>query len=255
MRIITIFLFFLCESVFAHPQNQDENIYVIAEEFGFFDKKEIYKLNRELRKTVKPEIIARDVLSAFEKDEIAIAEYSDLALENLLTTAEIILRIKGHDKLADEISVNFLTHYKNGFFRLAVGEKELGDHPPMSQWIDDIHQKIEDAIGKFFCEFFHIHDLYILNHGFRVVFAPSKYKLDDYKDHFAGHLIWGWFWEHHGFAGVVVYWTVNGLCGAATSGFGLFVFACSPIATMAENATDKRLAPPIAERIWKRANQ
>jgi hypothetical protein len=255
MRLIAVIFVFICGSLFAQSDEPNQETYKVARKFGYSDKREIYKLNRELRKTVKSESIAQDVLKSFERDTIAAAEYSDIALENLLSTADIVLRNTGHDRLADEIAMDFVMHYRNGFARLALGEKELGDHPPMSQWLDDIHQKIEDAIGKFFCEFFHIHDLYILNHGFRVVFAPSQYKLDDYKDHFSGHLIWGWFWEHHGVAGVVVYWVVNGICGAATSGMGIAVFACSPIATLAENVTDKRLAPPVAERIWKRANE
>lgn len=247
-----IILFF---TVFLVMSDQPtEGHYKAARKFGYSNKSDIYKLNRELRRSVKSESIAQDVMKSFDRDTIAAAEYSDLALENLLTLADGVLRNTGNDKLADEIATDFIMHYKNGFVRMALGEKELGDHPPMSEWLDDVHAKIEDSIGKFWCEFFHLHDIYILNHGLRIVFNPSQYKLDDYKDHFAGHLIWGFYWEHHGVAGVVVYWVVNGVCSGATAGLGIVTFACTPIASLAEHVTDKRLAPPVAERIWKRAN-
>lgn len=233
------------------PINQD---YLAASKYGY-SAVDVYQLNRQKRREIKSDNYINDVAKALENDNIAAAQYADLALENLLSTAQGVLRANGHDRLADDIDLEFLMNYKNGFEHMALGIKEIGDHPPMSQWLTTVHDRIEDAIGNFLCEFFRFHDIFILNHGFPVILKPSKYSLKEYKDHFAGHPIWGWFWEHHGVAGVITYWVVQGVCSGMTSGLGLVTFACGPIASMAENFMDKRIAPPLAERIWKRNNK
>ena len=259
MRLIAIALVFAFVGI-SYGENAVEGdsptseTYKVAREFGYTNGKEIQRLNKVLKKKINTEAISQDIMTAFQRSDIEAAEKADIALQNLLARADGVLRNKGEPELADEIAYEYQRFYEFGFTKKALGIKEIGDHPPMSEWLDTVHTKIEDAIGNFFCEYFHFHDIYILNHGLPVVFNPKKYDLKDYLDHFSGHLIWGFWWEHHGVAGVVTYWVVEGICAASTSGVGIAVFACGPIAGLAEHVMDKRIAPPIATRIWDRYN-
>lgn len=222
----------------------------VAKEYGF-SPGQVYRANRDRKKKVDVDAISFNVTDALETNKILAAEYADEALENLLRRADGVLRKNGQVALANDIATDYSLFYRGGFVSMAFGEKEMGDHPPMSEWIDKTHMKIEKAIGDFWCKFWHFHDLFILNYGLPVVWNPSKYDLPDYKDHFSGHLIGGFFWEHHGVAGVISYWVIEGVCSGFTGGVGLVAFACTPIASFGEHITDKHLAPPVAERIWK----
>lgn len=209
----------------------------------------------EKSKSVNKDKIISQVAFSFENDNLKAAEYIDESIANLLSTADVILRSQGHDDVADEIQTEYMLVYSGAVTRQILGIKEIGDHPPLSEWLRSAHDKIHDTIGDFLCKYFRFHDLMILNHGIPVVFSPKQYKLKDYLDHFAGHPIWGWFWEHHGVAGVVTYWVVNGVCTGATYGLGIVTFVCGPVASLAENVMDKSIAPPIGKRIWERAQK
>jgi len=259
MRIVIPFLVFLflgvsyAENAVTSDQPTKET-YQVAKKFGYSNGKQIQKLNRELIQKIDINAISYDITKALNKGNLETAEYTEQALKNLLARADGVLRNTGHDDLADEIFYEYDTYYRGSIVNKAMGIAEIGDHPPLSEWLDSVHKKIEDAIGKFLCDFFHFHDIFIINHAIPVVFNPSKYELKDYLDHFSGHLIWGFWWEHHGLAGVITYWTVEAICSVSTGGVGLAVFACGPIAGLAEHVMDKRLAPPIARRIWDRYN-
>lgn len=258
MRVILTILVFFFSSFAVSQVSPDtdkppSDVYEAAKKFKF-SAADVYRLNRERKRAVDTYGIALSVANSFEENGILSAQYADEALENLLRRADSVLRAMGHSNVANEIATDYTLFYRGGFMRLFAGEKEIGDHEPLADWIEKVHSKIEKSIGDFWCKFFHFHDLFILNYGLPVVWEPKKYQLPDYLDHFSGHLIGGFIWDHHGVAGVVSYWIVEGVCSVYTSGFGLITFACSPIASYAEHITDKRIAPPIAERIWQRSN-
>lgn len=259
MRTIIIGLFMCCYIGVVYAEVSSEptptkDDYKVARQFGYRNGKEIERLNKQLTKKIDINAINADIATAMERNQLEFAEQADIAIENLVSLAVVVLRQKGNLELADDIGYEFERYYQFGYTKQMLGIEEIGDHPPMNEWLDSVHNKIEDAIGNFLCEYFHFHDLYILNMGLPIVFNPKKVDLKDYLDHFSGHLIWGWFWEHHGVAGVITYWVVTGVCSGATSGMGLVTFACGPIAGMAEHVMDKRIAPPIATRIWERYN-
>ena len=87
-----------------------------------------------------------------------------------------------------------------------------------------------------------------------MVFNPTGYEKIDYLDHFAGHPLSRWSFDHHGLAGVVSYWASTAVCGAATAGLGLLTFVCGPISGFVENGMDRYIAPPIAGKIWESAH-
>lgn len=228
--------------------------YRIGERYGY-TAKDMKEAHKEAKKNINQDKIARDIALTFEKDPIKTAELVDKAINNALSMADVILRAEGHDEIADDIEVEYLIAYRNYYKREMLGILEMGDHEPMSDWLRTVHERIHNAVGEFLCKQTHLHDIWILNFSIPVVMSPETYSLKDYLDHFAGHLIWGWWWEHHGFAGVVTYWIINGTCIGATYGLGVLPFVCSPIATLGEEIMDKRIAPDMGERIWERAQE
>jgi hypothetical protein len=252
MRRLIIVLLFLSNHAFALNGDMTEDDFKLAKKYGYDDRRELRQLNKSLARATRVRDIQQGVIDSFESDGMIVAaENLDNAVNALLGRADDVLRAQGHMKLADEIAADYIV-YQHAYKKMVFGDKEIGDHPPMSEWLTNVHNKIEGAIGEFWCEFFHFHDIKIINYAVPVVFNPKLYKLEDYKDHFAGHLILGFWWEHHGLAGVVTYWLVTAVCAAGTSGMGAATFACSPIAAVSEHVIDKHLAPPVASRIWKR---
>ncbi len=179
----------------------------------------------------------------------------DSSVAQLIKIAGIVLRAKGFPREADEIESEYLLYYYDAFSCLETNCVKSGNHPPMSEWLNKVHHTIHYKIGEFLCKYFHFHDLDILNYGVGVVFTPQKYDLKHYTEHFAGEINFGWFWNFHGVAGVVTFWTVQGVCSAGTSGMGAVSFICGAIAGWAENGMDKYIAPKLASRIWERAHQ
>lgn len=253
MRIIFVWLFFFSAAIAIAEDDLRPIDYKLAKHYGYLpsDLRDAYK---EVKK-IPTETIVKQFMQSIEVDPFKAAIFSDEAIDQMIITASVYLNAEGHQNLADDITFEYQIRYRGYYTRMFLEEKEIGDHPAINSWLETVHERLHRALGDFICKGSHIHDVYILNHG-NVVFKPQMANdFKDYKDHFAGHLIWGWFWDHHGFAGVVSYWLVNGLCTGGTSGMGLITFVCGSIASLAENQVDERIAPPIARRIWDRVDQ
>lgn len=255
MRLVILcFVFMLLGSASVENDSLTPEDYELAERYGY-KKKRLENDHKIIQETFNSKEIIDDIVQAFENDPFKSAVLVDQAIDNMFQWAFVLLRAEGRTDVADKIEFEYITVYKDYFQRDILGILEIGDHPPMNEWLKTAHKKIHDTIGDFICKQTHVHDIYILNHSIPVVFSPKSYNLKDYLDHFAGHLIWGWWWEHHGFAGVVTYWTVNGACVGMTYGLGVLPFVCGPVATLAEEIMDKRIAPDMGERIWQRAQK
>jgi hypothetical protein len=229
--------------------------YKAAAAFGYTDVEDLKRENEAASARVNLQAHYDAVAKSFYGDRYKAAEMTDKAIGQLLSVAGGALRAKGEVELADEIAYEYEMYYKNSVACVVAGcVMEIGDHPPMNEWLDSVHEKIHAKMTDRWCQYFHFHDIEILNHGIPVVFAPTKYAFDDYKDHFAGHMDGPFSWVHHGVAGVVTYWGVNITCSAGTAGLGAVTFFCGPISGFAEHVMDKRIAPKVAKRIWDRAN-
>lgn len=250
--VLALTTLFCASIIKAEGLTRDD--YKVGQRYGYA-KRDIKLSYQQKNISVNKDKIIKSVAYALENDQLRAAEYYDEALQNLLSKAGVILKAEGHYELAEEIEMEYTLKYSGAVTRMALGIKEIGDHPPLSEWLKTVHDKIHDTLGDFLCKQFHFHDIMILNYGLPVVFSPKQYKLKDYLDHFAGHLIWGWFWEHHGVAGVITYWVVDGICIGATYGLGVVTFVCGPIASFAENVMDKSIAPTMGERIWQRSQE
>ena len=260
MRLISLVtaMFFLLSST-SNQANEPEGLtsdyYRAAKEYGFKNRIRLKREYDKAKDATPTQAILEHLANSYDKDDwdLKVREHTDNTVQIILSQVDVVLRDKGHRKLADKIKQDF-SAYKNYFVNQYWGEKELGDHPPMSEWLEDVHNDIEEAIGSEWCKFWHFHDLEIINHSIPVVGNPDKYDLAEYKDHFSGHHIMRFQWEHHGLAGVITYWLVNVACIYGTSGIGVISFACSAVAAGAEHIMDLKIAPPIAERIWFRYN-
>jgi hypothetical protein len=250
--ILSILSLFFCDILRASELREDD--FRAGQDFGY-TRSDIREAYKQAKKNNQIDKITKQVASNLEFDRISAAKNIDQAIFNLIDLTIEVLNVKGHYKLAGEIETEYLVYYQDSVLRQVFGEKEMGDHAPLSDWLVGVHKKTHEALGDFLCQYFRFHDIFIINFGVPVVLNPKLYDLKDYKDHFAGHLIWGVFWEHHGVAGVVTYWLINGVCIGATYGLGVLPFVCSPIASLGENVMDKRIAPPIAERVWQRAQE
>jgi hypothetical protein len=266
MILKDVFLILLCAAAWAfstglkagEPDGEmTAEDYRAAAEFGYSNRAEMKAAHRQAKMRISPKQHHDAVARAFgAKDTFEAAEMADEAIQNLIERADGVLRARGEMETADEISLEYTVYYRGAVTCMVAGcAKEIGDHPPLNEWLDGVHEKIHTKLGDYWCQFFHLHDLEILNHGLPVVFNASKYELDDYKDHFAGHMSGAFTWVHHGVAGVVTFWSVQAACSGATAGLGAAAFFCGPIAGFAEHVMDKRIAPPLADRVWKRAHQ
>ncbi len=177
----------------------------------------------------------------------------------------------GYQREADQLNAEWKDLYRGQMLGL---DGDVGDHTPLSQWVEDWYKKLEDLLGVQLMELLHLRDIWVLNYTVPVVFHAqaatawcteqlAKYPQDtcedEYRRHFAGTR-----WEkgpdplatavlHHGFAGVVTYWVVWAACEAATygSGYGL---VCSPAGDLAEIAVEKWVAPKVSDKLYVRAN-
>jgi hypothetical protein len=226
----------------------------VASFFGVNDEAEVRRVARQKAKEIDETEMSRQVLVNLEnpKGEEA-GKTLDATMEKIVQRTADTFEKLGEIENANQIKTEYNTNFKN-YYTNRIRFNEIGDHDYLFEWAKNWHEKIHGKIGDKWCQILRTHDLFILNYGIPVVRAPKNYDLVEYKDHFAGHMKTEWTFVHHGVAGVVAYWAVNAACAAGTWGLGLVTFACSPIATAAEFVTDKRLAPPLAERIWNRAN-
>jgi hypothetical protein len=255
LTIAFVFLFVSTMSLADDVNGLTKDYYDAAKQYGFKNKIKLRNEYDKAKDETPVEAILEHLNRSYDKGdwELTVRKQTDQTLQIIFRQIDVILRHKGHNELADKLASEF-TFYKDYLVNQYFGEKELGDHPPMSEWLEDVHNNIEDAIGAEWCKFWHLHDLEIINHAIPVVMDPKKYDLKEYKDHFSGHHIFRFQWEHHGLAGVITYWLVNIACIYGTSGIGVISFACSAVAAGAEHVMDKKIAPPIAERIWFRYN-
>lgn len=207
--------------------------------------------------TVDVESIRVQVANALEvPGSLPSAYLLDKTLEATIQRGNAALRRFGYMEEAEKIEVEYAMAYKGYFVRQHTNggvPVEIGQHPPLNLWIELVHVVIHIKLGDFWCQYFHAHDMFVINFAVPVVFKPQDFDLPDYLDHFAGHPLSTFKWDHHGLAGVITYWAVTIGCGAATSGIGLLTFVCGPISGFSESFMDRKLAPPIAKSIWKHA--
>lgn len=189
------------------------------------------------------------------------------AMGNMLETAARELDHRGFAAEARGLRTEWNGHYR---FTMLGLLSDVGDHKPLSDWVAKWYGVIAEKLGDNFMELSHLKDIWVLNATIPVIFDPKEIApwcvdqlikhpgdkcKDEYRRHFAGTK-----WDsqdpyatdeynHHGFAGVVTYWVVWGVCEGATYGSGAFM-VCTPIASVAETLIERYVAPKASDRIW-----
>jgi hypothetical protein len=123
----------------------------------------------------------------------------------------------------------------------------IGDHEPISEYIDEMYVRLETALGKDLMRLTRLTDIKTVNYTAPVVFQPrgtrtDKWDIDEYRLHFVP------------FSGVVAYWSVFVVCAETTQGVGVVTFVCAAVAEKSREKIEKNVAPQVSDVVYKEAN-
>lgn len=180
----------------------------------------------------------------------AVRILTEQALDVLLRKAAFHMEKAGHKPEADEILRQWDETYQ--FELMETVTRDIGDHPPLSDWLAVTYMAIELALGVETCKSLHLSDIKTINYAIPVVFKPCTFPMDgtniprkdEYRMHFAEGKV------YYGLIPVVTYWAVEIPCMIGASGFLSLV--CSPVASIAEYVCAKKIAPPLSDKIYER---
>ena len=162
-----------------------------------------------------------------------IRERTNLALDAIISVAYTQLKQNGHSEEAALLK----EQWNNQWYGYLLRVRDIGDHDPLSQWLADTYQKLEDILGKEICEFLHLDDINTVNFALPVVFSCTiAFHKGDYQMHFVP------------LSGVVTYWGTVLSCWVFTSGIGSFF--CSPLGMLTERLMVRYIAPGLSDRIY-----
>ncbi len=246
-------LSFLLLTPTVYADDQSDELYR-PENHGYSEqdtKREI----KNKRKQIDVERIAQDIATSFEsQDQFASAQYTDEAIENLVMGTIAVLKQYGHTKEADDIEIDYMLKHRYSITK-ALANKNMGDHEPLSQFIKVVHEKAHDLLGDFICHMTRIHDLWTLNYAIPVMFAPTKYDQEEFKNHFHGKRFAWFIWQNRGGVPIITYHVINGICGGLTSGLGWITFICGPIGGLGQTVMENHFSEDLSDFVWTRANQ
>jgi hypothetical protein len=188
----------------------------------------------------------KSVIASFKKLEFA--EKTQAALNALVGTAVKELDKRGHKEEALRFGQEWSSLYSSAL--LGIGTLDIGDHRPMSQWLADFYNTLEDKLGEWLMHQLRLDDIKIINYGIVVVFQPTgdrktgdTWDSPEYKKHFVP------------FSAAVVYWASRLACSAATSGLGAVTMLCGVAAILPRYATEHWIAPPLSDWVYRTAHK
>lgn len=196
---------------------------------------------------------ASEIKKDFENGSMQkLANRTDKALEYMVDRGTNELEKRGFYEEAYQYRHQFDSRFR-GVLERSVVTRDIGDHKPLIQWLQDYYDILELALGVETCKALHLSDIKTLNHCIPVVFKPCTFEMDsvtiprkeEYKNHFAEDD------TYYGLMPVVVYWLCDIPCLFATSGVGAML--CGPIASVAEYSVAKWVAPRVSDWIFERA--
>lgn len=235
MRVTLLFL--LLVSTNLHADDVYEAIYGEG----------VYTESQQTEATKRVHALGREI---DEGGFMKLAEKSEMALDAIFKLSILNLKRHGYRELAKEVKQEWEVR-RGTLILLSLGVNEegrpIGDFAPLSQWLSEVYERIEDALGLELCRLLRISDIKTLNHGLRVVFSPCFHGLPEFTMHFCHDD------KYRGVLPVVAYWSTVITCSVATFGAGIIGFICSPIAMLVEAGTDRVIAPWLAPKLFNLA--
>jgi hypothetical protein len=182
-----------------------------------------------------------------------IKQASQTALNTIVAEGVRALRTNGDGGLArkyeGEWEQKFSTEFTSGIDAL-----DLGDHKPLSQWLANFYDKLEERLGRTVIRQGLLGDIYLMNFAIPITFAPKgtwrtaetpNRDWVEYRKHFIP------------FANVVTYWAVNIACNKIMKGQDMGKQGqklCSKVAEKLRFVMGRRIAPKISDFIFNKAN-
>lgn len=187
--------------------------------------------------------------------DYAIASSSDKIAQRLDTD------MVGLNRLAMEVMDELVKHSVNELSKRGYGSaaqkvisdyqavrsrmsfQEVGDHAAWSVFLTNLYHLLQTTLGDKVLQATHLDDIWELNYTVPVTFHPTNQEWDmvEYRKHFTV------------FAGLVSYWVSFVACEAISYGAGI-ILVCEPIGSMIEKVMQFYIAPPISDKVYKRAN-
>lgn len=189
--------------------------------------------SKERLAAIQPEIRSLERLSVL----------SNSALKAMIKIGTKNLRKQGHIVKARQIEREW-KKLDGVIIEIARNQRNIGDFEPLSNWLDETYETLEDKLGLSVCEILRLTDIKTFNFGLRVVFRPCIYGEDEFYKHFVQD------YRYKGVAPVASYWATNLSCAIATYSVGYF-FICSPLGILVEQGVKNKLAPWAAPKIYK----
>lgn len=160
------------------------------------------------------------------------------ALDFLIENAVQTLRDQNLDRDAANLGEEWLT------FRTShLGQLDLGDHRPLSEWLEKKYEWLESRLGASLMQISGLTDIKIFNYAIPVVYNPrgSDWDQEEYQKHFVPYM------------GASVYWISRGVCSAGLSMPAALL--CIPSGKLVRKITERVIAPKLSDAIYKQANR
>lgn len=164
-----------------------------------------------------------------------VGQRTNAALDAIISVSVQQLRASGYEQEA----VRLQEEWESKWFGYVMRLRDLGDHAPLSLWLADVYNRLENLLGEQLMSWLHLDDIKIINYAIPVVFRPCNEEWDsaEYKLHFVP------------LSGVLAYWGAVIPCWVATSGIASFL--CSPLGMLSEHVMTRFLAPGISDRAYR----
>lgn len=184
----------------------------------------------------------------------AAARRAQMSLDSIFLVAQVNLEAKGYRNQAYYIKYQWRTFYRAELMRVAMASQfgdDIGDHSPLWQWLADVYDKVEKALGVEVCKALHLSDIKTMNYGLPIVFRACTFPMDnvtigrehEYRNHFAKGSV------YYGVVPVATWWAISIGCWSGTSGVGSFL--CALAATGAEWLMGNVIAPHLSDQIFE----
>jgi hypothetical protein len=170
----------------------------------------------------------------------------DQAILEIMLYAQKFLDARGDSELSQEIAKN-ITEYTGMITRTYLTASKVGDHAPMSEYINELYAKLEASLGTDLMRLTRLTDIKTVNYTAPVTFQPrgvknDKWSMEEYQLHFVP------------FSGVVAYWSVFTACAGITNGVGVVTFVCVVAGEESRTKIEKEIAPSMSDIVYKEAN-